>query len=108
MADNTGKNIGAQGLPVLNVGNPGNKGGTGRPTSEIRAKCRGSFDERIKVAEQIADAKESTDSDKLRALDLLGKYGLPAQQEQSGPDGGPIDATITVSWVEPPKPEEGE
>lgn len=42
----------------LLVGNPGNAGG-GRPPSVIRARCRGSFEERIPVLEAIADGEAS-------------------------------------------------
>jgi hypothetical protein len=39
-------------------GNYGNPGG-GRPPSAIRLRCRGSFEERIPVLEQIADGEAS-------------------------------------------------
>ncbi len=43
-------------------GKPGNRGGTGRPPSVIRERCRGSFEDRIAVLEEIADdAKVSAD-----------------------------------------------
>lgn len=38
-------------------GTPGNAGGTGRPASVIRERCRGSFDQRIAVLEDIADGR---------------------------------------------------
>jgi hypothetical protein len=41
---------------ALKTGNPGNKGG-GRLPSAIRETCRGSFDNRIKVLESIADGE---------------------------------------------------
>jgi hypothetical protein len=41
---------------ALNAGGTrGNAGGTGRPPSELRARLRGSFDQRIAVIEAIAD-----------------------------------------------------
>lgn len=52
-----------------------NKGGPGRPTSAIREACAKSFDERIRILEIIADDSNSADGDRIRALDLLGKYG---------------------------------
>lgn len=80
MADgNIGKNIGMQGLPVLNIGNPGNKGGPGRPKSEIRRACAEAFYDRIPMLAKIADAEEegaTTKTDRLKAIDLLGKYGV--------------------------------
>ena len=62
----------------------------GRPPSVIRERCRGSFEDRIAVLEEIADNPEASASDRIRALDLLGKYGLGTQQQHSGPDGGVI------------------
>ena len=74
-------------------GTPGNKGGTGRPPSAIREHCRGSFAERVKVLETIADGEviekmlvEGSDgeievmksarvTDRLKAIELLAKYG---------------------------------
>jgi hypothetical protein len=48
----------AHGNGLLQVGNPGNVGG-GRPPSVIRERCRGSFERRIPVLEQIADGEAS-------------------------------------------------
>jgi hypothetical protein len=47
---------GNRGGGALKTGNPGNKGG-GRLPSAIRETCRGSFDNRIKVLESIADGE---------------------------------------------------
>ena len=62
----------------------------GRPPSVIRERCRGSFEDRIAVLEEIADDPKANAGDRIRALDLLGKYGLGTQQQISGPDGGVI------------------
>ena len=75
----------------------GNTPGTGRPASEIRARMRGSLDERIAIAEQIADNPQSSDSDRLKALDFLAKYGMGTKQEHSGPDDSPIPNEIIVT-----------
>ena len=64
---------------ALRVGNPGNVGGAGRPPSEIREKLRGSFAQRIGIIEELADDKAVSPSDRLKALDMLGKYGLGKQ-----------------------------
>ena len=37
---------------------------------------RGSLEERLHIAEEIADKSAAKDTDRLRALDFLGKYGL--------------------------------
>lgn len=41
----------------LQSGNPGNAGGAGRPASAIREHCRGSFAQRVRVLEEIADGE---------------------------------------------------
>ena len=57
-----------------------NRGGTGRPPSEIRQRLRGSFADRIKILEEIADKAEAN-QDRIRALDILAKYGLGTTKE---------------------------
>jgi hypothetical protein len=81
--------------------------GPGRPTSAIRARLAGSFDERIPILEEIADARvilrakctkcghepkaktiaetQPTYDDRLRAMDIMGKLSLGAHT------GVPID-----------------
>lgn len=95
MSENSGKNSDPRLANLLPGGVPGNKGGTGRPKSEIRARCAGSFDERIKVAEEIIDNPDSSPSDRLRALDILAKYGGLSQVEVENTG----DMTITVRRV---------
>lgn len=51
--------------------------GPGRPPSEIRRRLRGTFSERMKILEEIANEAEKP-SDRLKALDLMAKYGLGA------------------------------
>ena len=80
-------------FPNLNVGGT-NKGGTGRPTSEIRERCRGSFNERIPILEEIADSKESNANDRIKAIDTLAKYG-GVQQIDLTNNGGSFDP-VTV------------
>jgi len=57
----------------LRGGNPGNKGG-GRPPAEIRQRCADGFYRHIGKAEAILNAKDASNADKIRALDVLGKY----------------------------------
>lgn len=93
---------------LLRVGNPGNKGGTGQPPSAIRQRCRGSFYDRIRILEDIADGAvpltrkcpkcghkppkdESSPEaagagDRIRAIDLLGHYGLEVDKGVSAAD----------------------
>lgn len=59
---------------ALNAGGTkGNKGG--RPPTEIRQRCAETFDQFIPKAEAILRSKTASNADKLKALDLLGKYG---------------------------------
>jgi hypothetical protein len=53
-----------------------NRGGTGRPPSEIRERLRGSFEQRIHVLEEIVDAATGANSDRTRAMELMAKYGI--------------------------------
>lgn len=53
-----------------------NRGGPGRPPSAIRASAREKFDKLIPKLDRIARARTSKDSDKVRAIDVLGKYGM--------------------------------
>lgn len=55
-----------------------NRGGPGRPPSAIRAAARDEFDRLIPKLATIAKAKETKDSDRIRAIDVLGKYGMDA------------------------------
>jgi hypothetical protein len=82
--------------PWLIPGNPGNSGGkkgrSGRPPGKIREACARAFSARVKILAQIAEGailhyqempdgtkrelKEPVEiSDRLKAMDLLGKYG---------------------------------
>ena len=58
-----------------------NKGGTGRPTSAVRDLCKLEFEERIAKLCAIVDSKQASDADKIRAMDLLGKYGVGVLKE---------------------------
>src|SRR5687768_5504396 len=61
---------------LLSGGLVGNRGGLGRPSSEVRARCRGSFADRIHILESIADDVSIAPSDRIKALELLARYGL--------------------------------
>lgn len=63
---------------ALNAGGtPGNSGGkpgrSGRPRSALRERAFGSFEERLAVLEKIADNDDAQDSDRIRAVDTIGK-----------------------------------
>ena len=61
----------------------------GRPPSAIAAACRRSFEERIHIAETIADDPASTAMERLKALDLLAKYGGLARIEVAAAEQAP-------------------
>ena len=63
-----------------------NLGGAGQPPSEVRARLRGSAAERIATLEEIADSPASSNADRVRAIDLLLRYGLGQLREISTED----------------------
>lgn len=66
---------------LLPAGKPGNVGGTGRPPSAIRERLRGSFEQRIAILEEIADDTQAAKPDRMKAVDILAKYGLGTTKE---------------------------
>src|SRR5690242_12384225 len=88
---------------LLSGGKPGHKGGGGRPTSAIRDICSLRFEERVPLLAHIADgAAPITEKcpecghegevkvdgtvetrDRLRAIDMLARYGLGERSEFS-------------------------
>jgi hypothetical protein len=56
-------------------------GGIGRPPSELRARLRGSFEDRAHVLEEIASDPNASASDRMKALDLMLRYGLGTHTE---------------------------
>lgn len=90
---------------LLTGGVPGNAGGTGAPPSEIRARLRGAFAERVGVVESMVDNQALRPADRLRAIDLLARYGLG---EQSGVDVEVVRAKLreTVRVLEECLPSE--
>lgn len=85
---------------LLAGGQKGQTPGTGRPPSAIRHALRQSFDQRLKILETIADGmavqtlkspsgketamKISADvADRIKAIDMLAKYGLGTTKEVS-------------------------
>jgi len=52
-----------------------NKGGPGRPPDAIRTRCAGLFDAHVDKAVTILKDSTASHGDKLKALDLLGRYG---------------------------------
>lgn len=67
----------------LRVGNPGNKGGTGRPPNELRALAREAAGKALPNIERIAVNQDlsSRDGDSVGAFNALVKLGVPQQHE---------------------------
>ena len=68
---------------VYSGGVPGHRGGPGRPSSALRERLRGSFEERVTVLEEIADDEAADPQDRIRAVDTLAKYGIGTLREVS-------------------------
>jgi hypothetical protein len=66
---------------LYSSGVPGHVGGSGRPPSALRARLRGSLEARVSVLEEIADSPEADPADRIRAVDILAKYGLGAASD---------------------------
>jgi hypothetical protein len=60
---------------------PGGSPGPGRPPSVVREAMLNSFADRLPVLEAIADDPKQRTSDRLKALELLARYGLGATVE---------------------------
>lgn len=81
----------------LKTGNVGNRGGSGRPPGVVREACRKAFADRVRYLKDVVDGKTgpvlykdgqpvldekgkpvrigADDDTRLKAMDLLGKYG---------------------------------
>ena len=79
----------------LRSGNPGNKGGKGQPTNEIREIARLSYAQRIPILEQIADNPGEKARDRILAISELGKVGIGSKVEVDTP-ASPLQVGITV------------
>lgn len=80
----------AHGGMLWQGGHPNPTAGPGRPPSELRARMRGSLEERLAVVEEIADDPDARPADRIRALELLARFGIGQAHEVSGPDGEPV------------------
>ena len=57
-------------------GTPGNAGGTGRPTNELRGSMRSILEEGLPNLEAIATGEKGKPADTLKAIDICARYGL--------------------------------
>jgi hypothetical protein len=83
---------------------PGNTAGPGRPPSVLRERMRGALEARIAIAEQIADDKRASHTDRLRALDFLAKYGMGTTVTETDGDGNQAEKVIRVIREDRPIP----
>ena len=63
---------------LLQTGNPR---GSGRIRLDVRQACRDAFAGRIRVLEDIADSSEATLFERMKAIEILGRYGIGTQPE---------------------------
>jgi hypothetical protein len=61
--------------------------GPGRPPSAIRALAREDFADLVPELRRIAKSPKATTSDRLKAIDLLGKYGLGTTVTETDTEG---------------------
>jgi hypothetical protein len=97
---------------ALKVGNPGNKGGPGRPPNKLRQELRGLLDEAglVELRRRFSpeEIQKISHQDLCRYLDTLGKYGIGTKQEISGPDDGPLSHGVLLIPGAAPAQEEDE
>ena len=94
--------VGRNGGSLLSGGMPGNAGGSGRPSSELRAMCADLGYSAIPKIRERMDSVGSdalSVSDLLRAADLGCKYNLPMQTTVLVSDASQIAAVIE-DWTE--------
>ncbi len=82
---------------ALRNGGP-NRGGPGRAPSEIRKQLRGDFRERIQILNRIADDEEMRAGDRIRAVELMARYGLGTLTEMSVEEVRD-NLTVTISVI---------
>lgn len=61
---------------LYSAGVPGNRGGSGRPPSELRAAARMELDVRIPLLGKFAGSSKEKTSDRIRAIEALARIGL--------------------------------
>ena len=79
-----------------------NKGGTGRPPSAVRETLRMSFEQRIPILEAIVDCDEAKDSDRIKAAEVMARYGgvdKIALTVEEQPEEAMTPERIAEGWV---------
>lgn len=97
-------------------GTKGHRGGGGRPPSIIREKCRTAFWKQLKLLEQIAEGealeivkdatgretemrKSAPISERLKAVDLMAKYGLGTTVTETDTEGNDAPRSQVVVYI---------
>jgi len=84
---------------TLRVGNPGNKGGPGRPPSKIREIARDEWAALIPMLRRVARSAKEATSDRLRAADQLGKYGLGTTMTETDTEGHDVPRPQVIAYI---------
>lgn len=88
---------------LLAGGVPGNRGGTGRPKSEVRAAALAGADEAIPILRAILKNGKARKAERIAAGRELLKYGLGLQREVSMDEVRErLSRTIALLWEELP------
>jgi hypothetical protein len=78
----------------------GSRPNSGRKPLALRALCADSFFDRISKLTSIIDAPDARPADRIAAMSLLAKIGLPSQFENVGA------MPTAIAWQLPPLPRE--
>jgi hypothetical protein len=70
--------------------------GPGRPPDKIRAALRKAFDDRIATLREIADDEDQKMDYRLKAMDMLAKYGLGTPTAAVDSEGNQTDIPLVT------------
>lgn len=73
----------------------------GRPPSAIRAAMRTALDERLHILADIADDPTKTPIERMKALDMLGKYGMGTTITETDNDGKDVPRSVLMVPMAP-------
>ena len=77
----------------LQRGNPGNRGGTGRPPSELRAAMRHGLDAALPRLLEVIEEPATPTRDLISAANVLARYRMDERAEEKG---GPVQFNVHV------------
>lgn len=84
---------------LLSGGVLGHRGGPGRPPSALREVMRLSLEERLPILEKLADDPTVAPRDRLKAIEILARYGIGTQLEHSGQVEHKTTRTLSPSEI---------